>query len=168
MEIKDLKLSYKKIFKQTYVTALRQGFSDYKDIPNNFLDKFENDFDKYFDELSSNPTIQMFLCYEKDEPIGVIVCGKSNIKNALETDAIIDSIYFKKDFCGKGFAQKAFDFVQNFLINSGYKRIVLWCSLENKRAWRFYEKNNFKPTNQKWDDNLDGTIYHNILLVKNF
>ena len=31
MEIKDVKLSYKKIFKQTYVTALRQGFSDYKE-----------------------------------------------------------------------------------------------------------------------------------------
>lgn len=107
-----------------------------------------------------------FLCCEKGQPIGVFVFGKSNIKNSKPTDAFLDSIYFRKEFHGKGFAQNGINFIFEFLRKQKFKKVFLWCSTENKRAWRFYEKNDFKQTQETWNDNLDGKIFHNILLQK--
>lgn len=164
MEFVKVNKTNKEIFKQTYITALREGFVDF--APNNFINQFAADFEKYYNCEQHNHDTFMYICYNDNIPIGVIVLGKSRIKNSLPNDAEIDSIYFKKDYCGKGFAKLALDFAENYLKKLNYNRLVLWCSIQNKRAWRFYEKNGFVASQQVWDDVLDGKIFNNILLIK--
>lgn len=163
MEIVKLDDLNKNMFQQTYITALEEGFVDF--VPKNMIKNLNNNFQSCFEEICENGW-SAFLCFEADIPIGVLVFGKSNIENANTTDAILDAIYFRKDFHGKGFAQMGFNFIQRVLLEQNFEKLFLWCSIENKRAWRFYEKNGFKQTKQKWNDELDGKIFHNILLCK--
>lgn len=153
-----------KFFQNTYITAMRDGFLDF--VPNNFINNFNENFTSYYSECYDTKKTTMWLCKENDENIGVIVFGKAQMKQAQEFDAEIDSIYFMKNYCGKGFAGRVLGMAEKLLKKQGYKRVLLWCSKENARAWRFYIKNGYLPTTDKWNDELDGKIFHNILFVK--
>lgn len=105
-------------------------------MPKNWIAKFNKEFDQYYNECLTNEDTEMWLCYENNEPIGVLVFGKSTIQNSLNTDAILDSIYFRKNYHGKGLAKIALNFIETKLKEKGYSRIQLWCSKENNRAWK--------------------------------
>ena len=164
MEIKEVTKENKELFQITYITALREGFLEF--VPINMISEFNKNFDNYCDECCNN-LMKMFLCYENEIPIGVIVFGKSNIEATGPKDAEIDAIYFRKFAHGKGYAKKVLEFAENQLKKEGFNKIYLWCSKENARAWKFYLKNNYTPLDRYWDDNLDGKIFHNVLFVKN-
>jgi len=164
MEFKKVDLNNKKIFQDTYIKALTEGFIGF--VPLNFIKEFDKTFDTYFYECFNDKNTEMWICFEEEKPIGVIVFGKSNLDNAQKQDAFLDSIYLRKNAHGKGYGKIALDFLENRLKEKGYKKIYLWCSIENQRAWKFYKKNKYIPTQQKWDDELDGKIFHNILFYK--
>lgn len=150
------------IFKQTYIDAFRQGFVGF--TPNNFIDSFSDDFESYLNEIKS---LEKYICYENQVPIGVIVFGKSQIEDSSLLDAEIDAIYILEKYHKKGYGTAALNFAFNSLKNQGFKKVLLWCSKENERAWNFYQKNGFIPTDKKWDDTLDGKVFHNILFKRN-
>ena len=151
----------KEIFHRTYITALRQGFVGF--VPENFIAKLDNEFDSFMQEMIQD-NMQMYICYQESMPIGVVVFGE--YKESLEKDALLDSIYFLKEYHSKGYVTEALDFAEQILKQEGYKKVCLWCSKENERAWRFYTKHNYMPTNKEWNDELDGKIFHNILFEK--
>lgn len=164
MTYKKVGLEERQKFQETYITALREGFIGF--VPENFIKTFDRHFDNYFNECFNDANMEMYICYEDEMPIGVIVFGKSHLPKAMLSDGFIDSIYFRKNYHGKGYAKEALDFMENRLKFLGYRTIYLWCSSENERAWRFYTKNNYQLTQQEWDDCLDGRIYHNFLFKK--
>ena len=112
--------AYEEIFPAEYIAA---------DTPENrkkeFLDALQTDNHKYY------------LVYEKDECVGVV---KVVVENKISE---IASIYFLKEFCGKGFGSKVL-----MLLKETYKnyRIVLWTLESNVRARKCYEKNGFVLT----------------------
>lgn len=164
MQLKKVTSKNKQDFHTTYINALREGFLDF--VPNKMIDNFDKNFETYFNDCK-NKNVEMWICYDGDLPVGVIVFGKAQMDNAGEDDAEIDSIYFRKFAHGKGYAGSTLKFAEETLKKAGFKTILLWCSKENTRAWRFYTKNGYKPTEQIWNDNLDGKIFHNILFAKN-
>ena len=164
MKIIKVNNKNKNIFQKVYINALEEGFLDF--VPRNMIKNLNKNFESCFDEINMN-NWEPFICFEGDIPIGVLVFGKAVFKGAKTTDGFLDSIYFLKSFCGKGYAQNALEYIEDCLKRDGFKRLFLWCSIENKRAWRFYEKNGFEQTTQTWNDDLDGQIFHNILLYKN-
>lgn len=164
MELRKLNNENKDDFHKTYITALTEGFVDF--VPYKWISKFDSEFNKYLEELMADETNEKLICYLDNKSIGVVIYGKSTVENAKSDDALLDSIYFKKSFYGQGFAQKALEYAENDLIDKGYKKVFLWCSKENKRAWHFYLKNGYVPTEKKWDDLLDGKTFHNILFEK--
>lgn len=161
MEFVKFSNENKYVFKQTYIDAFRQGFVGF--TPNNFIDQFSKDFEKYLAEIKD---LEKYVCYEDSLPIGVIVFGKSQIEKTSILDAEIDAIYILKNYHKKGYGTTALNFALDTLKKQGFKNVLLWCSKENKNAWKFYEKNGFVPTSRGWDDNLDCKIFHNILLKK--
>jgi len=148
----------------TYITALRQGFIHF--CPNNFINNFDKSFYEYFTECSQNKSIEMYICYQDSQPIGVFSIDKYIIEQTAKPQALLDSIYFLKNMHGKGYARTALDYIEGRARELGYTHIYLWCSKENERAWHFYQKNGYQPTDKKWDDILDGKTFHNILFQK--
>lgn len=161
MKIKKVGKNDYQDYYQTYTNALREGFTNF--VPNNWLNNFDNEFEEYFLAETQKTFVEMYITYLDNEPIGVFSIDKYN---EYENCAILDSIYFRKSQHGKGYAKTALDFIEKRIEDLGYKKVVLWCSTENTRAWKFYTKNNYKPTDKKWDDILDGVTFHNILLEK--
>ena len=164
MQFKKVTKNNKDIFHTTYIKALTEGFVDF--VPKKAIANLDKNFDESYKDYYEDKNSYLYLCVEEEKPIGVVVFGKSKIEGTQESDAELDSIYFLKEFHGKGFAQKAMQFMEKKLKQCGYQRICLWCSKENKRATRFYEKQGYQKTNKKWNDKLDGKIFHNYLYVK--
>ena len=164
MHIKKVTKNLRDVFHKTYILALTQGFNPF--VPKNFIKEFDKNFDESYKDYYNDKKSYLCLCFEQDQPIGVLVFGKSKIDGTNEDDAEIDSIYFLKKYHGLGFAKKAMEYMQKKLKEYGYSRICLWCSKENVRATKFYLKHGFVPTNKTWNDKLDGKIFHNLLYVK--
>ena len=112
--------AYEDIFPAEYITA---------DTPENrkkeFLDALQTKECKYY------------LVYEKDDCVGVV---KVVIENKTSE---IASIYFLKEFCGKGLGSNSIT-----VIKETYKdyRIILWTLETNTAARKFYERNGFVLT----------------------
>lgn len=165
MEFKKVTLKNKATFQKVYITALTQGFDPF--VPINFINNFNKNFDEHFFEIFNDKNQFLYICYEEKVPVGVIVFGKSKLEGATETDGFLNSIYFLKAYHGKGSAKQALEFLEEKLKSLNYKKVFLWCSKENKRAWKFYTKHNYTPLeNKTWNDTLDGKVFHNILFVK--
>ena len=96
MELIDVTMQNKNIFRDTYVASLKEGFVGF--IPVNAISQFEKNFFNYFDEWYHNKKIYMKICCENANPLGVVVYGKSTLDNASIDDAFINSIYFRKYF----------------------------------------------------------------------
>ena len=126
-----------KDYHQTYITALRDGFIEF--TPNEWINRFDKEFYEYFRDCYKNIEIEMYICYLDNQPIGVFNIDKYKDEMG-NIYGLVDSIYFKKSFHGKGYAKLALNFIEQRLKELGYKKAVLWCSTENARAWRFYVK----------------------------
>ena len=148
-------------YHKTYIQALREGFVDF--VPNQWIDKFDSEFFEYFGEEYKDTLTEMYICYANDVPIGTICLSHYTHPQTNQKCALLDSIYFRKSVHGLGYAKVALDFLESRARVLGYECMVLWCSIQNKRAWSFYIKNGYIPTDQEWDDVLDGHTFNNIL-----
>lgn len=148
---------------ETHTKALYEGFSPFKPI--NFINDFTQNYKTYFKEILNNKNFEIWICYDEDTPLGIIIFGKYT-DSQQENVGILDSIYFREKFHHKGYSKLALEFIEQNLKQKQFNKIVLWCSKENPRAWKFYKKNGYLPTDKKWDDILDGKIFHNILFEK--
>ena len=163
MRIKKVTKNNFELFHKTYIKAFYEGF-DGDFVPKNFIKKFDENFLEYYSPFQKD--VFKFLCFENDEIVGVFVFSKSDVKGRYFGLGMLDSIYFLKKFHGKSYAEKALHFIHKKLKQMNYSQVVLWCSEENLRAKRFYEKNGYKKTKRLWEDNLDGKIFHNYLYIK--
>jgi len=113
--------------------------SAYKEIvPDEFLSNMlaekEQWIEKYRKALTDPGDCKYYCVMYSERMIGFLIIHKN--------DGEIWAIYLIKEFWGKGFGKEMLDFAINELKCAGHKNISLWVFEENKRARRFYEKNN--------------------------
>lgn len=104
-----------------------------------FLDKERRK--KQFERFIENGEIILIGIYN-NVPCGLIFGSKDNDEQLSECGSIY-SIYFLKEYWGKGLATKLMDSFINILKGEGCKQVSLWVYEANIRARRFYEKCGF-------------------------
>ncbi len=106
----------------------------------NFLDNTIEDCMEFIEESSSNRNcLHMAVVDEEDTYMGTV-----SLKNKIEGTAEF-AIVVRKAAMGKGYAAYA----MNEILKIGFEQIKLkkiywYVAKENRRAIRFYEKNNYK------------------------
>lgn len=107
---------------------------------------------------------ELYMAFSDDDlPCGYVMFGDYR-ENENKEDGEIMSIYFFKDFHGKGYAQELFSFAENKL-KASHKRIYIWVLEINGRARHFYEKNGYSDTGERRFQNCD-KLYNECLYVK--
>ena len=86
---------------------------------------------------------EYYCVMNAENMIGFLTINKSRNTDSSYTGEIW-AIYLIEEFCGKGFGKKLLDFEIQELKRVEPKEIFLWVFEDNKRARRFYEKNNFR------------------------
>ncbi len=110
-----------------------------KDEMAKFLDKERRK--RQFERFIENEEIILIgIC--DNVPCGLMFGSKDNDEQLLECGSIY-SMYFLKEYWGKGLATKLMDSFINILKDEGCKRVSLWVYEDNIRARRFYEKCGF-------------------------
>jgi ribosomal protein S18 acetylase RimI-like enzyme len=63
--------------------------------------------------------------------------------------AKLDDVTVHRDFQGRGVGARMLDALQSHLRAEGMTRIDCACHRDNERAWRFYERQGFKPLDEE-------------------
>ena len=122
--------------------------SAYKGIvPDEYLESMIKERDQRvgrFKKVFTNPGDCEYYCVMNAENmIGFLTINKSRCADSSYIGEIW-AIYLIEEFCGKGFGKDLLDFEIQELRRVEPKEIFLWVFEDNKRARRFYEKNNFR------------------------
>lgn len=110
-------------------------------VPKEFLDIFTPKrrtevFRKTFPTSKS----EYYIAYVNNNPMGMLVIGKSQDDDANENVCEIECIYLLPEYWSKGYGRQHMDFAIGRLKELSYRRVNLWVLAENLRARRFYEK----------------------------
>jgi GNAT superfamily N-acetyltransferase len=128
-------------------------------VPKEFLDNFtpEKRTDIFRKTLTSSDKLsrdEFYVAYLNNQPMGMLVIGKSRDKDVNEKVSEIGAIYLLPGYWGKGYGKQLMDFAVNRLKELSYCKITLWVLEENKRARRFYERYGFVFDGAKKEINI--------------
>ena len=128
--------------------ALNREFMDFEiqeDSPWNDTEKTSDGvFKSTFSTALQNPELITLLIFEEDEtPIGF-----ANLMTIFSVWAhgkalILDDLYIKSEFQGKGYGKQAMAFIEAYARKNGYKRLQFQSELSNPGAKKFYESLGF-------------------------
>jgi ribosomal protein S18 acetylase RimI-like enzyme len=104
-----------------------------------FLDKERRQ--KQFERFIEDGEIVLIGIFD-GMPCGLVFANKDNDEQLAKCGSI-NSMYFLKEYWGKGLGIKLMDEIINILKNEGCKQVSLWVYETNIRARNFYEKNGF-------------------------
>lgn len=89
------------------------------------------------------------LIFDKGSPVDCIDYGKSRDKSMPNWGEIV-SIYLLPQYFDKGYGNRLLKKALLDLKQDGYLGTYLWVLKENQQARHFYEKNNFKCTEDEY------------------
>jgi len=108
-----------------------------------------------------NTNIHYFLIFSDETLAGYakIVCNVST--NMVEETQLtkLDRFYVLKEFHGQKLGAQLFNYIINFSREKQQNGLWLYVLIENKRALRFYKKNNFKIVGE-YDFKISETRYN--------
>lgn len=120
-------------------------------IPQAYLDELKSNFwTDYFIDWISNSLLKVKILYESRLPVGCIAYGKSRDKSLSEWGEIV-SIYIHPEHLKKGYGQKLLNTALLDMKKDQYQNCYLWVLEQNKNARYFYEKSNFKYSQDKYN-----------------
>lgn len=79
------------------------------------------------------------------EPVGCIVFGRGRDEDHADWGEIV-SLYLLPQAMGQGIGSALLSAAVAGLREDGYDKVYLWAILDNKRAWRFYQRHGFRFT----------------------
>jgi len=120
-------------WKATYINIIPE------DEITKFLDKERRQ--KQFERFIEDGEIVLIGIFD-GMPCGLVFANKDNDEQLAKCGSIY-SMYFLKEYWGKGLGTKLMDEIINILKNEGCKQVSLWVYETNIRARNFYEKNGF-------------------------
>lgn len=99
-----------------------------------------------FHEFIQNSELgQCFMILNEDKEIcGYIICVFIFSFEMGGRVMLLDELYIKKEYQGKGIGRRALDFVKKIAREYNFKRIVLEVEPHNSRAIALYESEQFK------------------------
>jgi ribosomal protein S18 acetylase RimI-like enzyme len=113
----------------------------------NMSSYLENDLslERLSEELS-NPNSEFYFASLENEVVGYlkINCESSQTEQKTANSIEIERIYVLKEFLGKNIGQLLLEHAFQIAREKGNENVWLGVWEENKRAIRFYQKNNFK------------------------
>lgn len=78
-------------------------------------------------------------------PVGCIVYGRGRDEDHADCGEIV-SLYVLPQEMGRGVGSALLTAALADLRTDGYDKVYLWAILDNKRAWRFYQRHGFRFT----------------------
>ncbi|WP_299116663.1 N-acetyltransferase [uncultured Winogradskyella sp.] len=137
----------------------------------------KNDVLKYLDENFSvlktkqnvsSPKQLFYIIYADDLPVGYakVVLNVSNENIVSQNSCQLERIFILNDFIPLKIGQKLLTFVEGQVKKLKLDTMWLTVYIKNKRAIRFYEKNEFKNIGEL-NFLVSGKAYENIVFSKN-
>ncbi|MBU0459706.1 MAG: GNAT family N-acetyltransferase [Nanoarchaeota archaeon] len=112
----------------------------YKKNPN-----FKKGVPKWMKEKFNEKNKEVYVYEKKNTIIGAAFLKKSfSVYNSCE----IDYLAVLKSEQGQGIGKKLIEFIEKKAQELGFERIFIYTGLDNLKAHRFYEKNNYKKINE--------------------
>ncbi len=129
-----------------------------KNMHTNFLDKTEKDCEKFI-KCSKEDSSNLHLAIASDENIYM---GTVSLKHITENNAAEFGIVVCRQAQGKGYAKWAMKEIIKIGINKLNLKRIYWCvDPENRRAMRFYDKNNYLQIDKLDRDTADYLVKEN-------
>lgn len=112
-------------------------------VPQAYLDELKEDFwFPAFDTWFNDKALSAKVMLDNGIMFGCVTYGKA--RDQLRTDwGEVVSLYLLPEYFGKGYGRTLLESAMLDFKQSGFKNIYLWVLKDNKRARRFYEKNNW-------------------------
>jgi GNAT superfamily N-acetyltransferase len=113
---------------------------------NNTQDEPDTIFINTFREALNHPELVTLFLFEHNETI----MGFANLMTIYSVWAhgkalVLDDLYIREEYRGKGFGKEAMEFLVAYARNKGYKRLQFQSEFSNANAMAFYKKLGFTP-----------------------
>jgi ribosomal protein S18 acetylase RimI-like enzyme len=124
-------------------------------VPQEYLANItpEKRADMYRKTLPSSQD-EYYIAYLDEQPMGMLVLGKSRDEDASESVGEIYAIYLLADYWDQGYGKQLMNYAINRLRELSCRTVTLWVMEENNRARRFYERYGFVLDGSKKELNL--------------
>jgi len=143
-----------------YATAWKYAYRGI--VPQEHLDQLTNR--RWTDVLSEN-RYDAFILIDNGQYIGTsTICPARD--EALAGWGEVISLYLLPEYFGKGCAALLFDHAVQALRELGFENIYLWALEGNKRARRFYEKQDFCWNGDTLDVTIGGKTLREVRYIK--
>lgn len=132
-------------------------------IPDSYLDSLE--IDKEVQGLierhkAPDPTKKLFVAELNNQIIGFSRSGKSRDDDTPPDTGEVYALYVLPEFQGKSTGSRLMNAAIVFLIESGYKKAILWVLDTNLNARNWYEKKGWKPDGKTKIEKRDNFELH--------
>lgn len=123
-------------------------------LPDSWLNKITKQSTlKNISNFNKNGYKLYMMFTDNNLPCGYVMFGNYR-ESDNERDGEIMSIYFFKEYHGKGYAKELFSFAEKELMKD-HNKIFIWVLEINGRARRFYAKNGYVDTGNRRIQNCD-------------
>ena len=106
-------------------------------VPQEFLDNLNEK--KYLDRLKEKDVPDEVVFELNGRVVGLaklIDCRDRDLENTVE----VQTIYFLPEFTGRGYGVLLLDWLRDYAVSAGYKKIIIWGLSANLRAGKAYMK----------------------------
>lgn len=119
-------------------------------------------------ENLNNPSIQFYIIYANDLPAGYakIILNKTNKNVVPQNSCQLERIFILNEFIPLKIGQQLLTFVEEQAKKLQFEAMWLTVYIKNKRAIRFYERNEFINVGEL-NFVVSGKGYENIVFAKN-
>lgn len=153
-QIELVEMLAKIIWKEHYLESLGSEQIDY------MLNKFQST--KPIKQNIVEDGYIYYLFYLDDTPFGYMAIHPRDGK------LFLSKLYIHKDFRGKGYSTKAFEFIEKYARHHQMKSIWLTCYKQNVSSLKVYEKSGFKQVSSIETDIGNGFIMDDYVMEKEF
>ncbi|MFW9852014.1 MAG: GNAT family N-acetyltransferase [Candidatus Thorarchaeota archaeon] len=134
-DIKDIAYVQVKSWKTTY-----PGLLPDKVIKSRTVESRTRKLTEFWQDLETSTTRCVFVAETNDGKIVGFVCGGKTFDKNLPYQGEVYSIYIIKEYQSKGLGTTLMKEAVKFLVNLGFKTMIVWVLEGNEQASQFYEK----------------------------
>lgn len=147
-----------------YASILNQSWKDtygdyisYEHIDDEFnIEQIANTFPMHINDT----TFKTYMIQYNGQIVGLVEFGSPDAediyKDNLEGFGELRRLYINKSYQNLGIGKETMIFVDQSLIEEGYKNCFLWVKKQNSKAISFYEKNGYVKTDYTCENPSDG------------
>ena len=111
----------------------------------------DEQFHKTFNgALKSSELISLMIFEEDGKPVGFANLMTIYSVWAHGKALVLDDLYLKQSARGKGYGKKALEYIEQFAIERGCKRLQFQSEITNPNAMEFYISQGYSPADMKF------------------